>query len=60
MGLGEAEMSEGASCMMKDGNWNFGGDHFAVYTNIKLKYCIPETYIMLHNNLIPVFKKNMY
>ena len=38
-----------------DGNLSYGGDHFAIYTNIKLLFCRPETnMMMLHVNYISV------
>jgi len=38
-----------------DVNWTSCRDHFAVYTNIKLLRCIPETNVM---SAIPQEKKN--
>ena len=30
-----------------NGQWlNWGGDHFVVYTDAEIQYCIPETYII--------------
>lgn len=35
----------------------FGGDHFAVYTDVKLQSHTPEIYVMLYTNF-PSIKKN--
>lgn len=33
-----------------DANLTFDGDHFVVYTDVKLKCCTLETYMMLYTN----------
>lgn len=33
---GVGEMSEGVECIVMDGNWTCGGDHFVVYTDVEL------------------------
>ena len=43
--------------MVTAGNENYHGDHFAVYTNIKLLCYTPEINIMLYVNYTSVFKK---
>ena len=35
---------------MTDVVWTYCGDQFAVYTNVKLVCCIPETNIVLYVN----------
>lgn len=39
---------------MKVLNYTCCGDHFAIYTNIGLLHCTPETNIMLHVNAISI------
>lgn len=41
-----AKRVKGVNCMMTDGDYTFGGDHFVVYTDDTVKCCIPETDIM--------------
>ena len=37
-------------CMVKDVNWIYHGDHFAIRTNIKSLHYTHETNITLHND----------
>ena len=34
--------------MVTDVNWTYSGAYFAIYTNIKSVYCIPEANIMFY------------
>ena len=45
--------------MVMDGNQTYCGDHFAVYTNIKLLCCTPETNIMIHVNYTSILKNQL-
>ena len=46
-------------------NWTYYGDHFAVYTDIKSLYYIPETKILLYisytskNPTVTIFYKEL-
>ena len=36
------------------GNWTLAGKHIAKYTDVELKSCTTENYIMLLTNVTPI------
>lgn len=54
----KSKKGEGVNFMAIDDNQTYGGNHFIMYTNIKLQ-CTPETNIMLYTNFTLIKKRVM-